>query len=348
MELLRVLGLVVSAILAGVLVARLRRRTVRPVDAAITAVLALALAALALAPAAVDPLLTELGFPPGDARRVIGVLVLSNLLVYLLLVRSFARTDRVERSLRSYSQRVAERAFVQRYGACALDPSKLCVVIPAFNEAPSLAPVLEAVPESCVGMTTEVIVVSDGSTDATEEVAAAHGALVVGVDLNQGQGAAVSVGYRVALLRGAAVVATLDADGQYDPAELPRLIEPITSGRADVVHGSRVLGSYESPIPGRAQGVKVLAALTSLMARTRITDPASGFRAFSADALRVLRFREPQFHASEVTIAAVKAGLRVAEVPCTFRERRAGASKKPPLLRYGWGYTRSLLRTWLG
>ncbi|HYH27373.1 MAG TPA: glycosyltransferase family 2 protein, partial [Actinomycetota bacterium] len=183
---------------------------------------------------------------------------------------------------------------------------------------------------------------------ATERTAEEHGALVVRRDLRRGQGAAVRLGYRLALLRGADVVATVDADGQYDPLELPQLVRPILDGEADVSHGSRALGEYESPIRGRSQGVKVFAKLTSAMARTPITDPASGFRAFTADALESLHFRENQFHASEVTLAAAKAGLRVREVPCTFRERHSGSSKKPPFFKYGYGYARSLIRTWLG
>jgi hypothetical protein len=115
-----------------------------------------------------------------------------------------------------------------------------------------------------------------------------------------------------------------------------------------VVHGSRILGNYVSPIRGRQQGVKVFAWITSVLAGSRITDPASGFRAFTPEALNELRFRENQFHASEVTVAAAKLGMRVREVPCTFRERSTGSTKKPPFLKYGFGYTRSLLRTWLG
>jgi glycosyltransferase involved in cell wall biosynthesis len=204
------------------------------------------------------------------------------------------------------------------------------------------------VPKEVEGLPVEVIVVSDGSTDATERVARDFGALVVGRDLRRGQGAAVALGYRIAVSRGATVVATLDADGQYDPLELPQLVKPILAGDADVVHGSRMLGDYERPLFGRSQGVKVFAWLTSFMAKHPITDPASGFRAFRADSLEQLEFRERQFHASEVTIAAAKKGLRVREVPCTFRERVHGSTKKPPLLQYGWGYARSLLRTWLG
>jgi hypothetical protein len=350
MGFLRILGVLVAIGLLVSAVRRYRRRALRITDALITVLVAAALLALAVAPAAVDPLLRELGFPPGDARRVIGVLVVSNLLLYFLLLRAFAKTDRLESTVKDYTHRVAGRAFMARYGSDdeGGQEGKLCVVIPALNEEDSLAEVLNAIPSQIHGLEVETIVVSDGSTDRTEAVAAAHGALVVPTDLRQGQGAALSLGYRLALVRGASVIATLDADGQYVPQELPQLIAPVLAGEADVVHGSRVLGKYEAPVRGRALGVKALSKATSLMADVPITDPASGFRAFTAEALVRLRFREPQFHAGEVTIAAVKAGLRVREVSCTFRERRAGATKKPPFFKYGYGYTRSLLRTWLG
>lgn len=351
MGFLRILGVLVAIGLLVAAVSRYRRRVLRITDAVITVLVATALLALAIAPAAVDPLLRELGFPPGDARRVIGVLVVSNLILYFLLLRAFAKTDRLESTVKDYTHRVAARAFMARYGPEdeeGKEGNKLCVVIPALNEEDSLGEVLDAIPSEIHGLEVEAIVVSDGSTDRTEAVATAHDALVVPSDLRQGQGAALSLGYRLALLRGASVIATLDADGQYVPQELPGLVAPVLAGEADVVHGSRVLGKYEAPIRGRALGVRALSKATSWMADVPITDPASGFRAFTAEALVRLHFREPQFHAGEVTIAAVKAGLRVREVSCTFRERRAGATKKPPFFRYGYGYTRSLLRTWLG
>jgi hypothetical protein len=349
MVLLRILGLLVAGCLFFVIVRSFRRRSLRILDAALGLFVALALGTVSMAPSSVDPFLTELGFPPGDARRVIGVLVIATLLLFILVLRAFAKTDRLEDVVRDYTHRMAARAFVAEFGKVEEPPEgKLVVVIPALNEESSLEAVLKAVPKEVEGLPVESIVVSDGSTDATEEVAITNGALVARCDLRQGQGAAVSLGYRLGLLRGATVVATLDADGQYVPEELPRLVKPILAGEAEVVHGSRILGAYESPVRGRAQGVKMLSWVTSLMARVPITDPASGFRAFTPDALQRLRFRESQFHASEATLAAAKAGLRVKEVPCTFRERMAGTTKKPPLLRYGYGYTRSLFRTWLG
>jgi hypothetical protein len=349
--LLRALGLAIAVLLVILAVRRFRRRSLRLTDTLIMVALALGLGVVSIDPASVDPFLTELGFPPGDSRRVIGVLVLSNVLVLILLLRSFAKTDRVEQKLGEYSDRIATRFLEQEYG---LDHNKhdglqkIAVVIPAFNEEGSIERVLPIVPKELHGIPVEPIVVSDGSDDATEALARDHGAVVVPRDLRRGQGAAVALGYRVALLRSADVVATVDADGQYNPAELPQLVKPILDGEADVVHGSRALGAYEQPLFGRAQGLVVFAWLTSFMSRTRITDPASGFRAFRREVLDRLEFRENQFHASEVTVAAAKRGFRVKEVPCTFKERAAGSSKKPPMLRYGYGYARSLLKTWLG
>ncbi len=350
MVLLRIFGFLVAIGFAVTAARGYRRRTLALPDTLLALALALAVAAVAAAPAAVDPLLRELGFPPGDARRVIGVLVLSNVLTYFLLLRAFAKTDRLHGVLGEYADRLAARWYDHEYLTDAPPQpahGKLALVIPALNEEDALPRVLPTVPKEVSGMPVELIVVSDGSTDATEAMARAHGALVVPRDLRRGQGAAVGLGYRVAVDRGARIVATLDADGQYDPQELPQLVEPILRGEADVVHGSRMLGQYETPLFGRAQGVKVFAWIISFLTRTPVTDPASGFRAFRPDALRKLTFRENQFHASEVTVAVPKLGLRLKEVPCTFRERFAGTTKKPPLLRYGYGYARTLFRTWI-
>src|SRR5205807_9270034 len=117
-------------------------------------------------------------------------------------------------------------------------------------------------------------VVVDGSSDATAERAAQGGALVCDVPVNRGQGAALRLGYWLARARGAQVIATIDADGQYEPAELARVIEPILAGRADFVSGSRRLGTELTTDPVRHLGVLVFGALISLMVRHRITDPA--------------------------------------------------------------------------
>ncbi|HYZ46285.1 MAG TPA: DUF2304 family protein, partial [Actinomycetota bacterium] len=183
MIVLRVIGLLVAAVMLLLAVRRFGRRSLRLTDTIIMVVLALALGALSLDPSSVDPVLRVLGFPPGNARRVIGVLVVSNLLAYLLLLRAFAKTDRLERTLGDYADRIASRWFQRDHEGAPGPARKIGVVIPAFNEESSVADVLGVIPEEIEGLAVETIVVSDGSDDATERVAAAHGALVVGRDL---------------------------------------------------------------------------------------------------------------------------------------------------------------------
>src|SRR3954471_8766737 len=117
---------------------------------------------------------------------------------------------------------------------------KLIVVIPALNEALTVGRVIGQIPRDSDGIEqTEAIVVDDGSTDATTEVAERAGAHVVRLPTNQGNGAAVLIGVKTALSRGADLIVTIDADGQFNPADIAHLVRPIVEGRADFVTCSR-------------------------------------------------------------------------------------------------------------
>ena len=155
------------------------------------------------------------------------------------------------------------------------------------------------------------------------------------------------LGYQVALRSGARCVVTIDADGQHDPKEMWRLVEPILSGRAEVVQGSRVLGSFEVESRARKHGIRLFASLLSTLGRSRITDPSTGYRAISIDALRRLDLRQDQFYVSEVILDASRKGFAVMEVPITLRKRASGATKKPTTLRYAWGFSKAIVKTWL-
>jgi glycosyltransferase involved in cell wall biosynthesis len=154
-------------------------------------------------------------------------------------------------------------------------------------------------------------------------------------------------GFDLAAEAGADVVVTLDADGQHDPAEMSRLVEPVIDGRADLVIGSRVLGAYEKDSHVRAAGVVVFNWMVSALTLRRITDCSNGFRAIRVPALARLDLRQRQFHTSELLLEAIKKGLRVIEVPVTIRTRAGGVSKKGPTLKYAIGFTRAILGTWL-
>jgi glycosyltransferase involved in cell wall biosynthesis len=202
-------------------------------------------------------------------------------------------------------------------------------------------------------------VVADGCADATAKEADAAGAVVADVPVNRGQGAALRLGYRIAREGGARFIVTTDADGQYNPAEIPSLLQPIIDGRADFVTGSRQLGSQESHDPVRRAGTLFFAFLVSTLTGQRVSDTTFGLRAMRAEVTGAVRLSQPQYQASELLIGVITHGYRVLEVPATIHRRRVGESKKGsnPLyglhlpgvnnLFYGTRFMRVVLGTWL-
>jgi glycosyltransferase involved in cell wall biosynthesis len=221
-------------------------------------------------------------------------------------------------------------------------------VIPAYNEEGTVAEVVSEIPREAAGLATEVIVVVDGSSDATAEQASAAGALVCDVPANRGQGAALKLGYWLARARGAQIIATIDADGQYEPEELGRVVQPILDRTADFVSGSRRLGAELTTDRVRRLGVLVFGAIFSLLTRHRITDPACGLRAMSSEVTAAVTLEQPQYQASELMISAALNGYRLAEVPTTMRDRTDldSHTKKDGNLRYGVRFARAALHTW--
>jgi Glycosyl transferase family 2 len=236
--------------------------------------------------------------------------------------------------------------FLSSYRANAAQP--VAVVIPAYNEAPTVAAVVSEIPATIAGFGAEVIVVDDGSDDRTGAEAASAGALVCELPINRGQGVVLKLGYWLARARGAKVIATIDADGQYEPKELERLVAPILEGTADFVNGSRRLGTELTTDPVRRAGVILFGALISRLVGRRITDPACGIRAMRADVTEQVALEQTQYQTSELLIATAMRGFRVIEVATTMRDRPAGATgtKKGPNLLYGLRFGRVILSTW--
>ncbi len=223
----------------------------------------------------------------------------------------------------------------------ATAPRRVLVVIPAWNEAERVAPVIlrvrRAIPEA------EVLVVDDGSADATAAAAAA-GALVVRLPFNLGIGGAVQTGLRYAADHGYDLVIQVDGDGQHPPEEIPRLIEALDRTGADVVVGSRFLGEgdYRPSLPRRA-GIALFAAVLSLLCRQRLTDTTSGFRCANRTALRHLaEVYACDYPEVESLISLRKAGFRVAETPVRMAPRAGGVSSIGPF-RAAYYVTKVLL-----
>jgi glycosyltransferase involved in cell wall biosynthesis len=246
----------------------------------------------------------------------------------------------------SIAERGAAAAFLGAHPAGLGAP--LAVVIPAYNEEPTVADVVSEIPSTVGGLNVEVIVVVDGARDATAAKATGAGALVCDVPVNRGQGAALRLGYWLARARGAEVIVTIDADGQYDTHDLERVVAPIVSGQADFVSGSRRLGTELTTDRVRHLGVLVFGALISVLIRQRITDPACGLRAMRANVTAAVTLEQPQYQASELMISAALHGFRLVEVPSLMRDRakHATGTKKGGNFGYGMRFARAAIHTW--
>ncbi len=198
--------------------------------------------------------------------------------------------------------------------------------IPAFNEEQTIAKVVARTFDHVE----KVMVVDDGSGDDTALIAERLGAAVVKHERNLGKGAALRVCLDWAQRTGARALVTLDADGQHNPDEIPKLLKPILSGEADVVIGSRK-GSEEMPTY-RKLGARFLDHATGVKAAGAIVDAQSGFRAYSKAALELVTASEYGMGVdSEVIMRARDAGLRIVEVPVTATYKNAETSTHNPV-----------------
>ena len=342
---LRIFGGVVAVLLATFVVLRYRKRQLRRGELFAALLIVAALLVAAAAPDVYDVILSPLGFNAGGERRIVGLLVLSNLVTLALVFRSFSREDQLTDELGELVDYMALRRWEREEQSPAF--GAIAVVLPAYNEADNLPSVLSEMPDRVLDLPVVPIVVADGSTDDTETTARQLGAIVIRRDLRRGSGAAVRLGYQVALRSGAHIILTLDADGQHDPNEMDRLIRPLMGDKADMVQGSRVLGNFEVESKARKHGVVFFSKLLTALSRTKITDPSNGYRAVTADALMRLDLRQDQFYVSEMILEAARAGVRVEEVPITVRKRASGSTKKPTTFRYAWGFSKAIVRTWL-
>jgi hypothetical protein len=199
-------------------------------------------------------------------------------------------------------------------------------IVPALNEEQSVGRVIDEI--KAFDPDLEVLVVDDGSIDRTAFLAEKRGARVVRLPFNLGIGGAMQTGFRYAAQEGFDIAVQVDGDGQHDPAELRKLLSPLSEDRADMVVGSRFIAerSYRAPF-FRRLGIALFARTISLIARQRVTDTTSGFRAVNRRGIALFAADYPHDYPEvEATVMVIRHELRLLEVPVTMRDRESGRS----------------------
>lgn len=200
-------------------------------------------------------------------------------------------------------------------------------IVPALNEEHTVPGVIAELRSFDPGL--DIVVIDDGSTDRTAEVAASLGAHVLRLPFNLGIGGAVQTGFRFAFERDYDVVVRVDGDGQHDPSQLARILAPVLAGEADIAVGSRFAadaGGYRSS-RSRRIGIRILAAVVSRVVGQRVTDTTSGFQALNRQGIALFAHDYPHDYPEvEATVMVFRHRLRLVEVPVSMRERGGGSS----------------------
>jgi hypothetical protein len=339
-------GLVIAALFAAYGIFRYRGGGSR-LDLLISLLIALGVVLVSVVPQLFEPVSRLLGLE----NRAFALLGLANLLLFALFLNLLGRVREASRRNGEIVTGLAVREYSEKYLSpeerAEGHPGEILIVVPAYDEEGGIQGVLRRVPDEILGHEVKTVVVDDGSTDATAAIARAEGVPVVAHVVNRGQGDALRTGFAIAQTERSQVVVNLDADGQYKPEELDRLVKPIIEGKADFVLGSRFMGFYEEAGSVRHVGVVFFSRMISLLTGVKVSDCTNGYRAIRVSELHKLNLREDRFNANEIILEALKHKLRFEQVPVSMMSRAAGETKKPAKLAYPLGVFRVIISTWL-
>jgi glycosyltransferase involved in cell wall biosynthesis len=204
---------------------------------------------------------------------------------------------------------------------------KVIVFLPAFNEEESISKVIKKIPKTIEDLDVEILIMDDGSTDKTVEVAKAAGAHhVISSKSNRGLGVTVREGVKNCVILGAEVGVMIDADDEYPADEIPNIVIPILMKEADYTMGSRFLGTINGMKLNRRLGNYFFTLIQSVIIRKWIYDGQSGMRAFSREAMENLEIIHDYNYAQVMTINLVRKGFTVKEIPINYKVRETGTS----------------------
>ena len=218
------------------------------------------------------------------------------------------------------------------YAAYSQTGARILIIIPAWNEEGAVATVIRGVHKNVPQA--DVLVVSDGSTDRTAQVAADAGATVLDLPLNLGVGGAMRAGYKYALRNGYQIAVQIDADGQHDSAAIPELINALVIQKANLVIGARFAGAGNYQVTGpRAWAMRFLSVTLSRITKTRLTDTTSGFKAADRRAIELFARDYPSEYLGdtvEALVIAARSGLKIGQIGVVMHPRLAGEPSHNP------------------
>ena len=222
--------------------------------------------------------------------------------------------------------------------------SKVLCVSPAYNEEKTVSKVVEG----ALKYTDRVIVVDDGSTDSTYKEAMKSGATVIRHNKNKGKGVALKTGFKKALETTADIVIVLDADGQHNPEEIPKLLKTMNYEDSDIVVGSRFLGDIKDMPRIRILSNTLTTMILRLYFGLPITDSQSGFRAYKRGVLEKVEFSAPRFSAeTEILVDANRKGFKISEagVQTLYGEEKSKMRNFEDTIRWIWDVDKQLIKS---
>ena len=223
----------------------------------------------------------------------------------------------------------------------------LFIIIPAYNEEANISRVLKELHNLALPVPYRIIIIDDGSSDATKSIAQKYQAFVISLPKNRGGGYAIYVGYQFAIASNVKYVITMDADGQHQAKDMKNILNPVVDKISDVVIGSRKKGKTSDKQLWRNIGISFFNVIITLLVRQKITDCTNSYRAISIDVLK--KIKPPinlKHHTAEFIVQCALNKFSILETPIHILPRYSGESKKGHSLVYALSFANSIFSSW--
>jgi len=275
------------------------------------------------------------------------VFIISIIILFMLNMKLSITSREIKKQQEALTQRQAIINFQTENSERKLVKNSVLVKIPVYNEAENLGNVLKEMPDNI-----DILVIDDGSSDSTVQVAKTFDVSVIVHSINLGQGAADITGFRYAKYYGYEIVIEMDGDGQHDPKDIPVFVEALKASDSDIITGSRILGSSHSDNSAlRRFFLPSYTKLLNSLTNYNLTDSMCGMKAYKMSRLNndfdiFDKVTESQYLASELYIGFSHRGYKISEIPICINRRTTGVSKKG-IFRYGLRVLWIMVRVWM-